>query len=951
MRSRGVHIRPSLLGSLLGLAFLVAFALYLLPCSAQQIHRNSFETAQTQWVKGDADTAYEEQAHAMTDQGAHDFQRCEYIKVNARQGSHIHYQYTLPRAPIGDELNISLWVKSTRPGVQILARVVLPNERDPGSLDDRLTTFIAGDIYRGPPGRWKRLELGGTVKLLKKQQGMMQQKLGGRAVNITDAYIDRIVLNVYGGPGVNEVWVDALEAGPVLDSPPGSPVARPGDPVPGMGLPRAAQTVEFRGGRIRVDDRPIFFRGIRHTDTPVKVLREAGFNTIFCEDDANPGVLRQAAELGFWLVPRLPITSSDAHLTSTDTLAGRMRRFPEPDNVIFWELGNALAYEQTGLVSRSAQLVHTMDRQRPVGGDAWDGLARYSGSLNLLGVHRWPLMTMLEMSQYRAWLEQRRRLANPGTFLWSWVQTHTPEWYTTLLYERPASGGFAEPIGPMPEQIRLLTYTALGVGCRGLGFWSDRFLADSHQGRDRLLGLALLNQELEMLEPLLLTVESDPTWITTSSTDVAAAVLRSPRAVLVLPMWTGAGSQYVPGQAAVGKLSITVPMVPQSVQAWLVSPGHVRALHPVRTPGGSMVVLPEFGLTAAIVFTSDIQLIVRFQELARSRRQLAAQWTYDMAVQELEKIVRIHEELREQYDLTVVDAPQLLKDARDRLARAKDYWENRLFSEAYLEAQRALRPARILQRALWEKGTRGLDKPVSSPYAVSFYTLPRHMKFMDQIKKTAPAPNVLLSGNFEIAPGRSLEDWVPQDMTLDDVDLIAERVTEIPLREPKKKKGDKTPPPKDKKAGPPEPAKPSEGKLCLKLEIRPKDPKLPAPQGLERSFLALNSPVVHLPPGSLVRISFYVYIPEPIKASLDGAMVYDSSGGEPLAIRLTEPLTWSRFQLYRRVPPSGTINVTLALTGVGTAYFDDVRIEPLIWSPRPRDYPGYQEVRPVAGTR
>ena len=67
--------------------------------------------------------------------------------------------------------------------------------------------------------------------------------------------------------------------------------------------------------------------------------------------------------------------------------------------------------------------------------------------------------------------------------------------------------GFAEPIGPQPEQIRLLTYTALGAGCRGLGFWSDRFLADSHTGRDRLLQLALLNQELQMLEPLLVTAQ------------------------------------------------------------------------------------------------------------------------------------------------------------------------------------------------------------------------------------------------------------------------------------------------------------------------------------------------------------------------------------------------------------------------------------------------------------
>ena len=36
-----------------------------------------------------------------------------------------------------------------------------------------------------------------------------------------------------------------------------------------------------------------------------------------------------------------------------------------------------------------------------------------------------------------------------------------------------------EPIGPQPEQIRLLTYLGLAAGCRGLAFSSDRFLEDN----------------------------------------------------------------------------------------------------------------------------------------------------------------------------------------------------------------------------------------------------------------------------------------------------------------------------------------------------------------------------------------------------------------------------------------------------------------------------------------
>ena len=104
-------------------------------------------------------------------------------------------------------------------------------------------------------------------------------------------------------------------------------------------------------------------------------------------------------------------------------------------------------------------------------------------------------MTSLELGQYRDWLTQRRNLAQSGGFSWTWVQTHLPDWYTSLIYDRPGAGHpFTEPIGPQPEQIRLLTYIAVGSGCRGLGFWSDRFLADSHTGQDRLLTLAPLKQ-------------------------------------------------------------------------------------------------------------------------------------------------------------------------------------------------------------------------------------------------------------------------------------------------------------------------------------------------------------------------------------------------------------------------------------------------------------------------
>jgi hypothetical protein len=495
--------------------------------------------------------------------------------------------------------------------------------------------------------------------------------------------------------------------------------------------------------------------------------------------------------------------------------------------------------------------------------------------------------------------------------LWTWVQTHLPDWYANLVYDHPGASGFNEPVGPQPEQIKLLAYTALGAGCRGLGFWSDRFLADSHQGRDRLLAMALLNQELQLLEPMLESAET-PAWIDTSRGEVKAAVFRTDRGMLVVPMWVGGGAQFVPGQAALANFSFVVPQVPAGTQAWEVSPGEVRVLKTERVVGGVKVTLPEFGLTTAIVFTADNSqtgLLVHFQNGAYRMRKIAAQWAHDLAVLELDKVSRINEELvRAGHALP--DGEALLKDARARLNTCVNRWNDQEYREAYLEANRALRPLRILMRGHWELANKELDTPVASPYAVSFYSLPRHWQFIEQVKLAEARPSVLPGGDFEVLPTRAPSAWQVQPVSLDSrwVELQARQV----------------------------PEEPKEGKQCLLLEVKARnlpgpDGKVPpAPMALERTFLAVHSPVVPLAPGSLVRISAWVRIPATISASPDGALLYDSAGGEPLAVRLTGELKqWRKVTIYRRVPSSGQISITLALTGIGKVYFDDIRIEPL----------------------
>lgn len=917
---------------------LAALAAAGIALAQQSIQRDGFDGKEPQWARGQANVPFAEEAHLLTNQHAHSLPTSEYIRIKADANGglnpFVHYTYATSPAPVVDDMTCRAWVRASRPGVQLFARVVLPRERDAARPTEPMTVLLRGEAYKTSEGFWQPLELRRPAKQLKDEQQVLRTKLQ-RDVNIDGAFIDHVVLNLYTGPGATEVWVDDLEIGPVIQPPakgqaPGMTTSRTTAPaIPPTGVtavpppstarpPQGARVaVEFNRENLYVGGRKYLMRAVRYSDTPLKVLRDAGLNTLFIGDKMDPGVYEQAVREGFWLVPSLPPGTPDPEAVTRD-----VGRFAADDAVLFWYLGADAHSGQFASVARTVHAVRTADPNRPLALDAWDGLPLYSRQVDLLAAHRFPLMTSLELPQYRDWLNSRRQLDRFGSYFWTWVQTHITDPMMAVVYPEVANGHFDEPVGPQPEQIRLLTYLALSAGCKGLGFWSDQFLADSHQGRDRLLTLALLNQELQMLEPLLLGVVDTPVWIDTSVPEVKAAVLRCDRGVLVLPMWLGKGAQHVPGQAASAGLTLTVPMVPTGAAAWVVSPGEVKALAPPkRVVGGSKIEMTEFDVTAAIVFTSDNSptgLLVRWQDQCRRMQKLAAQWTYDLAKTEIEKVEKVQVQLRD-LGREPADGKTLLAKSGQYMADSKAAWEANDFAKAYHDAQRAMRPLRILMRAEWEEAAKSLGPdapPTASPFATSFYTLPKHWRFRHVLEESSPGGNKLVDGDFE-AGDTVAGGWREQRLTAEEVEGDVRLTGGVPGE-----------------AG----SGPHGGRRCLMIQVRPKmvpgqNGAAPAPaviNALEPTYVAVTSPPVQLPPGSLVRVSGWVKVPKPIEASADGALVFDTSGGEPLGVRLTSATKgWQRFTLFRRVPPNGVVQVTAALTGVGTAYFDDLAIEPL----------------------
>jgi hypothetical protein len=899
-------------------AALIVFSFASPPAPAQGIFQYGFETRDPIWVKGAGDANFKETAHRLTEDTAHNGQRSEFIEVEAQSGTFIHYTYDVGKAPVVDELNVSLWVKSDRPGIQLLCRVVLKNERDPRNLDQLLTILVPGDKYQ-MVGRWQQLSLRQPVKRLREQQQLLQAARK-RDVIIADAYVDQLVLNVYGGPGTTRVWTDDLVVGPLDEVKPATPTAS----APGGGGTPAQLAVNQRAAEVRlvnnqllVSGQNFFLRAVRHTGTPLKTLHDAGFNTVWLDESTPPGLVEDAVNLGFWVMPALRPpdlrTGVPGTLVSRDSFNTKVSFFLRQEAVLCWDLGTDLSVDQFTTVSSTAKAFRTLDPMRPVSVDVRDGFHKYSMNVKdvMLGIHCFPLMTSMDLTGYRDWLTQHRYLGGPGYYYWTWIQTHLPDWYVNAAYEKPALDTAREPLGPQAEQIKLLAYTAIGAGYRGLGFWSDRFLSDPLTGRDRLLALALLNQELQMLEPLLASAD-EPQWIDTSVAQVKAVVLRSEKmkATLVIPIWLGAGAQYVPGQESSAAVEVVVPHVPNGCLAWEVSPGDVRSLKWERVVGGVKITLREFSMTAAVVFTTDLSaagLVVRFQDLQRRESEPASRWAYDQALEELRKVEQVETELGQLNHRLPADE-RLLAKAREYLKSAAEHRRSSEWAEAYNDAQRALRPIRILMRAEWEEAVKKLTTPEASPYALSFFTLPRHWRLWEEVEKQRFGANVLTDGDFELPPNRVQQGWLRQDApSPDDVIAVARR----------------------------EATEPHAGKQCLMLQVKPRDPAA-APAVLERTFVAIHTPAVKLAPGTLVRISAWARLPGGIAASSDGALLYDSAGGEQLAVRLRGAMKWRQFTLYRRVPASGTINVTMALTGIGTVYFDDVRIEPAAPGDAPR---------------
>jgi len=864
----------------------------------------AFEGPQPSWQVAGTNAQYRILRHQRVREQAHGGNACETIQIAAEGGTYLNLAHRVDNPRVIDELRVTLWLKANRPGLQLAAEVVLPRSLDPRT-GQPLATLLLGANYTAV-NRWQQLHLEKIPELLARRIRVLRTQVGPQ-VDGRGAYIRRIVINAYGGPGTTSLWVDDLDIAGFVTTPSHRPVANtsaPNGPTPSAtpsapGVSDAALAavqpadVALSGSILHVDGKPLLPRMIRYQGEPLTLLKQLGFNVVWLSQplDKTPAgrqLALEAAQVGLWFVcPPPPSIAAGDGATTIGPLYAR---------VLAWDMGRGLMAEQVDVVRRRAQQLRAADgSRRLLVCQPQSGLRSFSRHVDVVLLDRRPLGTSLELADYGVWVRQQPRLARPGTPIWTTVQTQPSAALVDQL--KAIDPSRLPPRTVISEQIRLLAYTAVAAGTRGLLFESESPLgAADPETRQRAMALELLNLELAMIEPW----AAAGTFLARAETTqpaVHGAVLRTDRARLLLPIWAAPGAQYVPGQSAANRVGLVVPGVPDSSRVYRLSPGRLQPVGHQRVTGGRQVTLEEFGLTDRVLFAQDALVIEGLSRRAAQVGARAAGLQRDLAARKLHHLRDTLDQLAPQFPPPSQSA-DWLRDAQTSLQWSEGQLAGRDFPSAYEYARRAMRPLRMLERAWWETIVGEAPSPISRPTTVSFDAIAWHGQLRQRIDAAKNVDARSQHGDFEELAPMLQAGWRHLQAPVADIVTAADLVA----------------------------AAAHSGRRGLRLSAHPIDPKQP-PALVETPPVWIAGPTIPVEAGALVCVRGWVQVPQPITGSVDGLLIVESLGGEALAERVKQTDGWREFRLYRVAPRPGEFRVRFVLTGLGEARLDDVTIE------------------------
>ncbi|MDR1963558.1 MAG: hypothetical protein LBQ50_07245 [Planctomycetaceae bacterium] len=706
--------------------------------------------------------------------------------------------------------------------------------------------------------------------------------------------------------------------------------------------PASLMPIRLSDQILSVDDIPIGVRAVEYNGEPLAFLRQLEFNAAWIKERPSAAVLQEAKNAGIWLICTPPGPSELAAATKFEPSATPRQSFSGTpvidsayDNVLAWNIGNEctqpnhMDYSQWVSVLQSADRV----RRRPILCTARSGVREYSRIADILMMRREPLGSSLDLTALRDWQNLYPSLARPDTPFWCTVQTQPSE---KLANQWTMFEGNPQYLCPFSyEQLKIQVYLALAAGVHGILFTSNTPLTNNDpESEFRRTALELLNWELQLIEEWFAAGRVSPALVKSNRRPMSSAVIQSGRSRLLVPIWQENRSQMALGAAFAGNVKYVISGIPETYDAYHLVPGSLYPLDTKRVAGGVQIELPEANLNSLIFFGEADAIYAQIGKRAKEIGARAAYLACHLAEIQLASMEQVLSILKQSGEMKTIpvhpkdnlpliairEQETMIKTTKDAIDLAKSLVQRRPpdYSLAYLLAESATRGLRVAARDTLLEATRHELNLCMTPVSVSFAALPYYLTAYQRTNKATLGENRLLCGDMENLYQMNQAGW----------ETVSHRIEGV--ASPKR---DTVPNAK------------RSGQKGLQMIVLPTSSE-EKPVLLETTPIWLTTPPIPVRMGEMICVHGWVRIPQRLESTVDGLMIFDSLGGESLALRFLESKDWQEFAFYRNVPMDANYYVSFGLQGFGEVHLDDVSISAVRFDVPPITPPPPQQPAP-----
>ena len=782
--------------------------------------------------------------------------------------------------------NVSLL--SAQEGARIGLRVRYPYLRDRASRQ-AVSVVIYGATYHSI-GEFASIGVGLIEKPLRLKNVVLRNEYGSDA-DLSDPYVDAIIINAYGGPGTTTIRLDELRIDGLIPVDAGvvTANARADDGPSGSIESRRESAWESQGRYRWAFETGKVIRILQHNGEPLSWVRSLGFDAVLLARPPDAAILSEAIRSRM-LVYAPPPSAPDPALES----------ILEP--IAAWYIGSGEAMDsrhiqQTALESKRLRGWPQRWR-RPIIGAPSESWRHYAplidGIIDDLPPRERGLLAGEEIAQM---VEMRRQIGDRVETAVG-VNSMPPTSLVSQSEQIADAIGSPRPVGFRWHSMWLQTMRSLETTPSAILFRSTRSLASgSPLDSQRSMALSYVNRMIAAISPWLATATPTQPPIVAGAPYHAARLTSGTTEFLILTSAALRGSEVLCGDGS----AIEIPLTPADAAktAWRLTHFSAERLQSETT---------ETGVHLQIVSPDAVEILVLSSEpavggeLSRSADRFARQAALDRWQLASELVQRTDEHWTMAMAARAIDRSNsrgLINAAQRTMADAESIYRSGDTGTTLRMARRADAWALRSQWQLSESLMPDWPNPTSCPPTDSG-ALEVQVMWRGLMNDAGWGPNRLTSGGLDEANMIGPDRWsVGERMT----GRARSQVSHL-----------------------------TRGAIAggaLQATVTPlTDEGLPG--GYEGTVIQIRSPSVRVPEGQAIRIEAMVRTVG-FGGPHQGVLVYDTIGGQEVGVLVRGRADWVPVRLYRQSQGESEVSVMFELIGAGQATIDNVSLK--LWEP------------------